>query len=343
MKALTVIVPAYDMADWLPRALASLEPPPPSLEVIVVNDGSRDGTSAIAHDWATRHPGTCRVIDKPNGHYGSCVNAGLAAATGRYARILDADDVFNPEFLPDYLSFVSAAASEPSPPDVLVNDVEWLAPDGHPVRQVRHGLPYDFGMDALLARADAISMHALAYRTDLLRDIGYRQTEGIMYTDTEWYTLPMAVARSGRAFPFPLYRYQTGRPGQSVDAKVYAANVAMLLRVFESLASACRRPAPEVNLAYMRAQLIRLGRLIACICFFNVPRRQVTADLAPFLAGLEKEWPEVLEAIDSMCVFTWSPWPVRHLRLWRRHPALRGPLVAVLRLYESLVRHFRTR
>ena len=63
MKALTVIVPAYDMADWLPRALASLEPPPPSLEVIVVNDGSRDGTSAIAHDWAARHPGTCRVIE----------------------------------------------------------------------------------------------------------------------------------------------------------------------------------------------------------------------------------------------------------------------------------------
>ena len=104
---LTVIVPAYDMERWLDGCLSSVAPRPgtslPPYEVVVVNDGSRDRTSAIAHEWQRRYPNVFRVLDKVNGHYGSCVNAALPLAEGLYVKVLDADDAFDPEVFTDYL------------------------------------------------------------------------------------------------------------------------------------------------------------------------------------------------------------------------------------------------
>ena len=97
-KILTVVIPTYNMQDYLRRCLDSLiipEEQMKQLEVLVVNDGSKDSSSAIAHEYQDKYPNTFRVIDKENGNYGSCVNRGLKEATGKYFRILDADDWFD--------------------------------------------------------------------------------------------------------------------------------------------------------------------------------------------------------------------------------------------------------
>ena len=90
-KILSIIVPSYNMEAFLDRSLSSLivgTPLMERLEVLVVNDGSKDRTSEIAHGYESRIPGTFRVIDKANGHYGSCVNAALAVAEGTYVKVL---------------------------------------------------------------------------------------------------------------------------------------------------------------------------------------------------------------------------------------------------------------
>ena len=98
-KTLSLIVPSYNMEAYLPICLESLiiddSVQFSKLEVIVVNDGSRDETSTIAHDFALRYPSVFKVIDKPNGNYGSCINAALPKTTGRFVKILDADDSFD--------------------------------------------------------------------------------------------------------------------------------------------------------------------------------------------------------------------------------------------------------
>ena len=94
-KILTIVVPVYNMEDCLNRCLDSLlissQELMQMLEVIVVNDGSTDGTSALAHSYEARFPGVFFVIDKENGNSGSCINAALAVATGKYFRQLDAE------------------------------------------------------------------------------------------------------------------------------------------------------------------------------------------------------------------------------------------------------------
>ena len=95
-KVLTIVIPAYNMEKFLPYCLDSLliGQGTEDVEVLVVNDGSADRTSAIAHGYEERYPEVFRVIDKENGNYGSCVNRGLKEATGKYVKILDADDSF---------------------------------------------------------------------------------------------------------------------------------------------------------------------------------------------------------------------------------------------------------
>ena len=61
-------------------------------EALIINDGSTDRTSEIGHQYEASRPESFRVIDKENGHYGSCVNRGLSEARGVFIKILDADD-----------------------------------------------------------------------------------------------------------------------------------------------------------------------------------------------------------------------------------------------------------
>ena len=91
-KLLSIIIPTYNMEALLPRCLDSLlvDGALEQLEAIVVNDGSRDGSLAIANSYKERFPDTVTVIDKPNGNYGSTINAALPVAKGKYVKVLDA-------------------------------------------------------------------------------------------------------------------------------------------------------------------------------------------------------------------------------------------------------------
>ena len=106
IKLLTIVIPTYNMEAYLNRCLDSLlvsDEQMQLLEVLVINDGSKDNSSAIAHEYEAKYPNTFRVIDKENGNYGSCVNRGLKEASGKYIKVLDADDWFDTTEFEKYL------------------------------------------------------------------------------------------------------------------------------------------------------------------------------------------------------------------------------------------------
>ena len=263
-KLLTVIVPSYNMENYLRACLGSVlsdNPMADRLDVIVVNDGSKDGTSAIAHEIEAAHPGVIRVIDKENGNYGSCVNAGIREACGRFVKILDADDTFDTIAFERYLRFLDELA-DGSAPDVVFNDFVEVDPDGKTV--VRHSFPFLDGPGAALSDFDysepdrKLWMHAVAYRLDLLRRIGYRQTEGVFYSDQEWAVVPMMDARSFRHSPEPVYRYLVGRAGQTVAGNVRLRHYGMHLRVEKRIVETLvenRRNHPDAEFSFAERQI----------------------------------------------------------------------------------------
>ena len=93
----TVVIPAYNMQDFLGRALGSaLGQTYPNLEIIVVDDGSTDGTRAIAERCADREE-RVRVVSIGNGGIAAARNLGTRMAATPYVAYLDADDLWHPE------------------------------------------------------------------------------------------------------------------------------------------------------------------------------------------------------------------------------------------------------
>ena len=190
------------------------------LEVLIINDGSNDDTLNIAQEFAWTYPDLFHIIDKENGNYGSCINAGLLLATGKYIKVLDADDSFDTTNLDEFIEFLSREDA-----DLVLSDFEVVNKD----RVHQHTIHYDFpikGTVSFLNLCDnnnfvnAIQMHAVAYRRELLRLMNYRQTEGISYTDQQWIFTPMIMVKKVSYFEKVIYRYLVGREGQTMDPKV---------------------------------------------------------------------------------------------------------------------------
>lgn len=93
-KVLTVIVPVYNMEKYIRQCLESLVIGEvlDRIEVLVVLDGSKDGSAEIAYEFVEQYPDTFRIIYKANGGHGSAINTGLMMASGEYVKILDSDD-----------------------------------------------------------------------------------------------------------------------------------------------------------------------------------------------------------------------------------------------------------
>lgn len=88
----SIIVPVYNIKNYLPRCIESLlAQSDPDFEVILVDDGSADGSGALCDAYAARD-GRFRVVHKANGGLSSARNAGLDAARGEYILFLDGDD-----------------------------------------------------------------------------------------------------------------------------------------------------------------------------------------------------------------------------------------------------------
>lgn len=231
-----------------------------AIEIIIVNDGSTDRSLRIAKGYAERYTDTVRLIDKPNGNYGSTINAALALVKGEYVKILDADD----SFVGSRVATFIASLRELRGVDMVVTPfVEW---NGKRERRIDYNIyarkVYDYGKvyEADRVMADGairyFMMHSLCYRTEVLRSIGYRQTEGVSYTDQEWVFYPLFAVQSIAFVDVALYRYNTAREGQTMDPAVQMRSIKQLQQVTAEIASyfALNRALPmsEARLAFLK-------------------------------------------------------------------------------------------
>ena len=240
-KLLSVVIPTYNMEAYLRRCLDSVTHAdvPSSLELIVVNDGSTDDSLAIMQEYAKKRPDIVNIIDKPNGHYGSCVNAALKIATGKYFRILDADDWFDTNGLITLLKTLAITDS-----DLVITS--YCCHRNHSTYIIQPRIT-DYTKDYSpedssiwnKQNPSLFAMHAFTYKRAVLLDVGLKLTEGICYTDTEYLLYPLSLVRSIIFSQNTLYHYDWTREGQSMDKDVYARNhnhlARIILRFFNEL------------------------------------------------------------------------------------------------------------
>lgn len=237
-KMLSIIIPTYNMERFLHKCLDSLivsDGNMKRLEVLVVNDGSKDSSSQIAHEYEKNYPNTFKVIDKENGNYGSCINRGLKEASGKYIKVLDADDSYDTKVFDEYISYLSSSDA-----DLVVSDFNIVDENGNLLKHVNFHVPTSgFFSIGDISRDDRMYLwhHAVAYKTDNVRSINYRQTEGISYTDEEWVFKPMITVHTALYFPSVVYLYLRGREGQTYDPAVLKKTYNQILVVNKSILS----------------------------------------------------------------------------------------------------------
>jgi len=100
-KDLTIAVAVYNIENYLDQCLSSFadERLKDSLEVLVINDGSKDSSLDIAKKYETSFPEIFKVVNKENGGYGTTFREGFKNATGKYYKVVDGDDYVNTEEL----------------------------------------------------------------------------------------------------------------------------------------------------------------------------------------------------------------------------------------------------
>ena len=321
-KLLTIVIPTYNMQDYLQRCLDSLilneEALMEQLEVLVINDGSKDNSSAIAHEYEAKYPDTFRVIDKENGNYGSCVNRGLKEAAGKYIKVLDADDWFDTAEFARYMCDLGKTEA-----DMVLTDYQIVDEAGKKVKKMEYvdiesNKPFAF--QEYTNPGVYFAMHSLTYRTEILHQIGYRQTEGISYTDTEWVYYPQHGVKSCVYLPVDVYRYVVGREGQTMDPKVLLKSVSHYDKLLRSMVYFANHLSPEDKALYtyqrLKAHIIHLSMGVYRTCLVLQNEKNYDKEIIKsFDEFMKVEYPDVYKQAGKLTLKKYLP--IHYVRYWR--------------------------
>ena len=133
LPRVTIVVPAYNAAETLAETLASLVTQTyANLEVVVVDDGSRDSTAALARQICEEHPRLLRYVHQANGGQAAAVNNGWKQATGVYLGYLSADDVLYPTALAELVGFLEKNSAI----DIVYPDYDLIDATSRVIRRV---------------------------------------------------------------------------------------------------------------------------------------------------------------------------------------------------------------
>ena len=226
MKLISFVVPCYNSQDYMEKCIDSLLPAKDDIEIIIINDGSKDSTAAIADRYAQQYPEFIKAVHQENGGHGAGVNAGLAAATGEYFKVVDSDDWVDEESLFKVISVLKAYLNSDTPIDLLISNYVYEHVDDNTQNVIHYrGLfPKDqiFGWQDMI-RLDPVRyiiMHSVTYRTKILKDYGLELPKHTFYVDNLVLYGPLPLTRNLYYLDTDFYRYYTGRVDQSVNENV---------------------------------------------------------------------------------------------------------------------------
>ena len=225
MKLLTLVIPSYNAEAFLRRCVERMVPAGPELDVLIVDDGSLDGTPAVADRLAAEYPEIVRVVHQENSGHGEGLNQGIRQAQGIYLKSVDADDRIDTDSLIHLLDLLRDHASEDTWADLVINDYVYDHTDRENVFQVRYN--HVFHADRVdtweTCRRFPIwkqfMIHSMCYRVGLLREHDYTLPLHTFYEDNLFIYQPLPWVRRILYLPFPLYGYTVGQEGQSVSEK----------------------------------------------------------------------------------------------------------------------------
>ena len=286
MKVLSISIAAYNVESTLKECLDPFLKSTvlDELDIMIVDDGSGDHTTAIAQEYQELYPDTFRLIKKKNWGWGSTVNSGIKEARGVYFKQLDGDDYYEPEALNKFIQYLK---SEPS--DLVISPyITYDSETGKIITTEDCNPGCDLLKKYLIKDIPEFApfMHSLSIKTKLLQKGGVKVTEHCFYTDTEFVLKACNQADSISFFDKPIYYYRRAAVGQSMSLSGFEKHYMEQYKVI------------EVSLDYLQKNVSRpeikkiYDKLLLGTCFWQY--------LIMFYISVSKEHKNNLSKYDLM-------------------------------------------
>lgn len=215
---LTVAVPVYNMEKWLAKNLRTYcaKSLVGKIEVLVLNNASEDRSKEIIEEFCRNYPELFRLCDRSSRGYGSSINEAVRIASGRYFRIVDADDWVDTGELERLVGLLGTCGA-----DLVQTDYSTVS--------LRTGESKSFSAASAEIAYGALyhdlgpcikwppCIHSTTFRTSILRDSGFRMQDKLFFVDEEYVVLPCLYIKSVIFYNCNVYRYQISDPGQSTS------------------------------------------------------------------------------------------------------------------------------
>lgn len=233
MIMLSIVVPVYNVEKYLDRCLESIfsqNADKTQYEVIVVNDGSNDGSLQIAEDYLKQYPENYKIVSQPNGGLSAARNTGLKNARGKYVWFIDSDD------------FIDDGSLEEIVQNLAVEEVDILTFNySHPHEdndivdktETNKELKVYTNIDDFFTTGFSTTAWSKVYRVDFMKSNNLHFLEGVIYEDQEFSPRSFFLAKKIKCSP--LFSYNYFHRGNSITTQRRKDRSNNFIRIIDSL------------------------------------------------------------------------------------------------------------
>ena len=300
-KVLTITIPSYNVEKYLDKVLPTFldEQILNDIELLIVNDGSKDKTKEIGEKYEKKYPDTVHVINKANGGHGSTINKGIELASGKYFKVVDGDDWVDTDYFVQYVNSLKKVDCDViMTPYVRVND-NTGAKEYKGFNDIKFDCIYNLD-DILTKINEEYAMHSITFKTDKLKHMR-SISENCFYVDQEYIIYPLIYLNSIIFFNYPIYQYRVGNNEQSMSFKNKQKNRNMHLKVLNNIIDYYQT---EEMSEYKKKFLIkRISGMINNqnrIYLSFVPSQTIKEELFSFTEGIKNKVPEIYSNIPGI-------------------------------------------
>ena len=244
MKYITFTIPSYNSQDYMRHVIDNLVAVGDEIEVIIVNDGSKDDTGKIADEYQNKYPNIVKAIQKENGGHGSGVMAGIHNATGLFYKVVDSDDWVETKDVIDMITLIKKHIEEGEEIDLYITNYvyEHASDNSQFVMHYRKCLPAETifeWKDMKHVKLETVFlMHSLMYRLDKLKASGMELPNHTFYVDDIYAYVPLPFMKKIFYHDLDFYHYFIGRSDQSINYGIMCKRYEQQMRVFKIMFTA---------------------------------------------------------------------------------------------------------
>ncbi|MCF2641601.1 MAG: glycosyltransferase family A protein [Lachnospiraceae bacterium] len=237
MKILSIAVPCYNSQDYMEHCVESLLKGGEDVEILIIDDGSKDATAEIADNYAKKYPTIVKAIHQENGGHGEAVNTGMRNASGLYFKVVDSDDWVDENAYLQILDKLKELIGGSQVLDMFISNFVYEKQGAKHKKVMRYTkqLPqneiFTWNDVKHFTKGKYLLMHSVIYRTRLLIECGLELPKHTFYVDNIFVYKPLPSVKTMYYLDVDFYRYFIGREDQSVNEKVMIGRIDQQIKV----------------------------------------------------------------------------------------------------------------